>query len=281
MKKLIQLTIATMIACFIFSACQPTLSDANRDSIEKELIEFTYDIFDRFNNRDTATVYTYYSNDFSMLSRGENRIPSRDVWEEMKASAKENIVTRDETVYEVLDPWVEVYASNVANVCYKYTRTTTFENGVTITRSSACTWTMVKENGHWKIKHAAISSGKDYFRAVEGDEVWVLSNKVAADKKDIFEEFMFDILIKQSQKLGGIFAQNLSQVRILRPTTINEDGTYSYIFLMDPVTKGANYNIMHYLTQMYDKEEAVEKMKIFSESLVEPQSRLIVEQTRQ
>jgi ketosteroid isomerase-like protein len=281
MKKLIQLTISTMIACFIFSACQPTLSDANSDSIEKELIEFTYDIFDRFNNRDTATVYTFYSDDFSMLSRGENRIPSRDVWEEMKASAKENIVTRDETVYEVLDPWVEVYTSNVANVCYKYTSTTTFENGVTNTRSSACTWTMVKENGNWKIKHAAISSGKDYFRAVEGDEVWVLSNKVAADKKDIFEEFMFDILIQQSQELGGIFAQSLNQFRILRPTTINEDGTYSYIFLMDPVTKGANYNIMHYLTQMYDKEEAAEKMKMFSESLVEPQSRLIVEQTRQ
>ena len=99
------------------------------------------------------------------------------------------------------------------------------------------------------------------FRASEGEEVWVLSNKVAADKRDIFEEFMFDIIVKQSLELGGIYQQVNNQFRLLRPTTANEDGTFTYIFLIDPPIKGANYDMMHFLNQMYDEEEAVEKMK--------------------
>lgn len=280
MKKLIQFTSALFIACISFSACQQTLSDAQKETIEKELLDFTYDVMDQFNNRDTATVYTNYTDDFILLSRGEYRITTPAEFQEMTSEAKTFIATRDKTIYKIQDPLIEVYSNNVASVNYTYTRTTTFNGGISIVTNSASTWIMVKESGEWKIKHTHISAGKDTYRAVEGDPVWILLNKVAPDKKEVFEEFMFDILAEKSIELGGIFAQAINQFRILRPTEANEDGSFTYVFMMDPLIPDANYEIMHYLSQFYEEEEASEKMKMFTESLVEPQTRIILEQTK-
>lgn len=278
MKKLISITILIVVACILFSACKETLTDARKAEIEKELLDFTYDIVDRFNERDTATVYTYYSDDFSLMSRGQYRISSPEEFKEFTSAAKVSIATRDKTVYNIENPRVEVYSNNVANITYTYTSTTTYDNDVSYESRSASTWTVIKENGEWKIKHAHISAGKDTYRAIEGESAWIALNKVAADKREVFEKFIYEVLFDKVIELGGLNELVLNNMRILHPAGANEDGSYTYVFMADPIIPGVNYTIMHYLVQVYDEEEAKEKMKMFSESLVEPQ--MLIELTQ-
>ncbi|MEN8229662.1 MAG: nuclear transport factor 2 family protein [Bacteroidota bacterium] len=279
MKRVFQFTTALLITSLTFSACQQTLSEPQKEAIEKELLEFTNDIMDRFNNRDTATVYTYYTDDFTLLSRGLNKITDQDSWEKMKASAKQYIATRAKTIYEIQNPWVEVYSRNTANICYNYTRTVSFENGVSHTSRSASTWTVVKREGEWKIKHAHLSDGKEAYRAVEGEKVWVLLNKVAADKREVFEKFMHEAFFEKVLEEEELYRLVKNNTRILHPSIANEDGTYTYVFIMDPLIPGYDYGIMHHLIKVYGEEEAQEKIKMFTESLIEPQTLIVLEQT--
>lgn len=280
MKKLIHFTTAIIIACISISACQQTLTDTEKVEIEKELLELTVDIINRFNNRDTATVYTFYSEDFVLLSRGQYRITDPEQMQDFTASAKLSIATRDKTEYRVEEPRVEVYANNVANIFYTYTTTTTYDNDIHHETKSASTWTMVKENGDWRIKHAHISTGMDNYRAVEGEPVWVLLNKVAPDKREVFERFMNEVFFDKAKELGGIANLVMNHVRILDPENANEDGSYTYVFIMDPVISWANYDILSYLVQIYDEDEAQEKMKMFTGSLIEPQTRFVLTQSK-
>jgi len=280
MKKLISITIPIVITCILFSACQETLTEVRKAEIEKELLDFTYDVMDRFNNRDTATVYTYYSDNFSLMSRGQYRITSPEEFEKMTSTAKVSIATSDKTVFNVENPKVEVYSNNVANITYTYTTTTTFDNDVSYESRSASTWTMIKENGEWKIKHAHISAVKDTYRAVEGESAWIALNKVAADKREVFEKFIHEVIFDKAIELGGLNGLVIKNIRILHPANTNEDGSYTYVFMADPVILGVNYDIMNYLVQVYGEEEAKEKMKMFSESLVEPQTLLELTQSK-
>jgi hypothetical protein len=63
----------------------------------------------------------------------------------------------------------------------------------------------------------------------------------------------------------------LNRTRILHPTGPNEDGTYTYIFLMDPVVPDGEYGFDQLLAHAYPPEEIEELSKQFTESLATPQ----------
>ncbi|MBA7551684.1 hypothetical protein ES705_44232 [subsurface metagenome] len=96
--------------------------------------------------------------------------------------------------------------------------------------------------------------------------------------------------LKEIEKPGKLYQEMMgyrkknklvfNNIRILHPASANEDGSYTYIFIADPIIPGVNYNIMHYLVQVYDEEEAREKMKMFSESLVEPRTLIELTQSK-
>jgi len=70
------------------------------------------------------------------------------------------------------------------------------------------------------------------------------------------------------------------QTRVLHPVKPNEDGTYTYVFLMDPLIPDADYSILNYLKKMYGEEKANEYYKMFTESLNRPQEGYKVIQSR-
>ena len=69
-------------------------------------------------------------------------------------------------------------------------------------------------------------------RAANGEPMWIRLNYVKADKRELFEHFIHDILRPAVERVEPDMAR---QVRFLHPTEPNEDGTYTYVFLMDPV----------------------------------------------
>lgn len=105
-------------------------------------------------------------------------------------------------------------------------------------------------------------------RARNGELVWVLLNHVKADKREEHENFVENILIPAAEKID---TTALRHTRFLHPTEQNEDGTYTYVFLMDPVIEGAEYEIEILLTKAYGEEKAKEYGQQWDDSLASPQ----------
>jgi phenylpyruvate tautomerase PptA (4-oxalocrotonate tautomerase family) len=271
MKAFIQVTIFLITVSLAFTACDQPLTDAQKAEIEKEITALTHEIFDQFNNRDTGIVYTNFDEDFIALSMGAYLIKDAENFVKYTTKAKQSIAERDPFEYKISDLSVDVYSKDVASVYYKYTRTNMYEDDLNIVNSSASTWTFVKKDGEWKIKHAHISSGADRYRAVKEEPVWVFINKIKADKKEVFEELMYSDITKNSKEAGGARADIVSKVRILNPMNPDEDGNFTYVFIMDPVIEGVDYNIRSVLLQFFSEEVANEKMKLWADCYAEPQ----------
>ncbi len=96
----------------------------------------------------------------------------------------------------------------------------------------------------------------------------VLLNHIKTDRCQEFERFMHEI-IKQIavRSEPGV----LNRTRILHTTGPNKDGTYTYIFLMDPVVSDRVYGFEELMSLSYPSEEIEELGKLFFESLVSSQ----------
>ncbi|MFO7933697.1 MAG: nuclear transport factor 2 family protein [Bacteroidales bacterium] len=158
MKKLSLYTIALILAGLAFSSCQQILTDARSDEIKKEMRDFTDEVVGHMNEGDTAAFFSYYSNQFTLLSKGDREVVDRQTREEWKAAVGQRLTGDDRTIYTIEDLWVEVYAHNSANVCHTWVKTTTYENDSTSQSRGAATWTIYREDTGWKIKHAHTSA---------------------------------------------------------------------------------------------------------------------------
>jgi hypothetical protein len=110
------------------------------------------------------------------------------------------------------------------------------------------------------------------YRATEGDTVWVLINHIRPDKRQQFEKFIYDVLWPVVKTLSPQEQLAFRQTRFLTPTQPEADGTYSYIFFMDPVITGVDYDIDHLLKRMYSAQEVRPYEKMFLETVAREQT---------
>ncbi len=104
-----------------------------------------------------------------------------------------------------------------------------------------------------------------------GQSVWILLNRVKADKREQFERFNRDILWPAIQQGDVTRQQTGRQTRVLHPTDVNEDGTYTYVYLIDPVVEGADYDIEKLLKQHLGEEQGARTFQLFTECFDRPQ----------
>ncbi|HEX5154125.1 MAG TPA: hypothetical protein VFW07_21910 [Parafilimonas sp.] len=102
--------------------------------------------------------------------------------------------------------------------------------------------------------------------AKQGDTVWVLVNHIKADKREQFEKFVSEIFWPMAKKLNAQDQKVFHQTRVLYPVKPETDGTYSYLFIMDPVIAGGDYDIEHLLQKMYGEQKGAEYMLMFNET---------------
>ena len=117
-------------------------------------------------------------------------------------------------------------------------------------------------------------------RASKGDTVWVLLNHIKADKCEQFEKFVHEILWPIAQKSDPIDQQVTKQTRVLHPVEMNEDSTYTYVFIMDPVIQDAKYQFSYYLKKEYDEEKTKEYLNMVYECYATPQTGYTVVQSQ-
>ncbi|NOT62634.1 MAG: hypothetical protein HOP19_20705 [Acidobacteria bacterium] len=117
-------------------------------------------------------------------------------------------------------------------------------------------------------------------QAVEGDEIWVVVNTIKADKREQFEKWVFEIFWPAGMKLPAKERAVFEQTRVLRPIKANADGTWTYIYLMDPLIPGAEYNISRLLKRMFDEAKAQEYGRMMFETYAKPQTSYDMKQGR-
>lgn len=105
-------------------------------------------------------------------------------------------------------------------------------------------------------------------RAHQGEDMRVVINRIRAEKREAFEHFLHTILIPA---IANTHPETFNKIRVLHPAKSNEDNTYTYIFLMDPIVSGGIYEIGSILHEFYKPELANEYMKIWDEALVSAQ----------
>jgi hypothetical protein len=125
------------------------------------------------------------------------------------------------------------------------------------------------------ITHGAVAE-REIVRAKEGEKMWVLLNYIKADKCGQFEHFVHDILMPAAQRIEP---ETYYKVRILHPTRQNEDGTFTYVFLMDPLIPDADYSFEYLLHKAYPPEKVEEFLQMEEEAYAFPQVEFEVTQS--
>lgn len=136
--------------------------------------------------------------------------------------------------------------------------------------------TWIKVDGQWKIQRDIWNTNNPapQARATKDGSVWVIANYVKPDKIAQFEDFNMKFL----KPAGDEVAPELTKtVRLLKATKPNQDGTFTYFFLMDPAMNNANYEMGPILTSKYGKEKADEYYKMYSECLKKSEQTIAVQ----
>ncbi|MBE0673310.1 MAG: nuclear transport factor 2 family protein [Bacteroidales bacterium] len=129
-----------------------------------------------------------------------------------------------------------------------------------------------KEGKEWKI-FCDISNSDNpppIARASVNDTVLIIYNYIKADKLEDFKKFNYEFLHPLFRKEDNPAARS---ARMLDPMGANEDGTYTFIYLMDPAisTPGA-YAMLPPLIEEYGEEKAREILKTgFTDAQASPQ----------
>ena len=119
-----------------------------------------------------------------------------------------------------------------------------------------------------KGKERDINVPREMIRAAEGEKMWVLLNHIKADKLEQHKRFVHDILMPAAEKVDPAAFRH---TRYLHPAEPNEDGTFTSVFLMDPLLEGADYTFLGLLTKAYGEEQAKEYIKLWEEAEASPQ----------
>jgi len=126
--------------------------------------------------------------------------------------------------------------------------------------------TWKKEDGQWKLQRDIwnTSNPAPQPRASLNDTVWIALNYVKANKVSQFKDFNFKYLGPAVRKH---YPSMLNTARFLIPLTQNEDGTYTYIYLMDPAIDPDGYEMGLPLTAEYGEGKAKEYLKMYTDCL--------------
>jgi len=109
---------------------------------------------------------------------------------------------------------------------------------------------------------SAYAQSKPGTKAQEGDKVWLIINYVKNESKQPFEQFMDDVFFKVLTKSQAPKrAEQNQKTRWLTPDKQNEDGTWTYVFIMDPVVANADYDIEKLFQEQYSAEKSAELMR--------------------
>lgn len=164
-----------------------------------------------------------------------------------------------------------VTAQKFGNIAIEEGKYTLFVEGDHIADQGKYIVTWKKNDGKWKVYRDIwnASTPAALSKAAANDTVLIVLNQVKADKTAQFEDFNKNYLIPAGNEFNP---QVKKTVRMQKPIRQNQDGTYTYIYFMDPYKGAYNYGIEFTLTAKYGKEKAADYMKMYIDCLKDGKS---------
>ncbi len=114
----------------------------------------------------------------------------------------------------------------------------------------------------------AQTSSAPRMQAKSGETVMVWAYPVKAGKQKQYERFVHDIFWPGAKKLSASGQRVFKQTRVMHATKANADGTYTYLFIMDPYIVGEDYDIESLVKKMYGTKQGAEYYKLFAGAVV-------------
>lgn len=135
--------------------------------------------------------------------------------------------------------------------------------------------TWKKEQGKWKVYRDIWNTNAPaaQIRAAKNDTTMMVIHYVKSDKVSQFEDFNKNYLFPAGAEFNP---KVVSTIRMQKPVKQNSDGTYTYIYFMDPFVPSYDYDMASNLTLKFGKEKAAEYMKMFSDCVKEGKSQAIM-----
>ena len=109
-------------------------------------------------------------------------------------------------------------------------------------------------------------------QVASSDTVLVIANTVRADRRDQFERYMesFRTDLRRVGETDPAVGQAARQFRVLNPTGPDADGNYQYLFVMDPMVSGVDYDMSSVLARVHPEGEVERRLAQYTESLAAP-----------
>lgn len=99
-------------------------------------------------------------------------------------------------------------------------------------------------------------------RAAQGQPVLVCVSTIKADKRDDFRHYLDEV---KAPAVRAIKPDVHASVRLLEPSHPNADGTWTFIWLMDPVVEGEDYEMEPMYGAFYGQAHVAERMREWDE----------------
>lgn len=250
-----------ILACagiFILSQCTPAPTD-----VTSEIAKINEGFMAAYNSGDTKALVTNYTENAKLYPSNSDVVEGTQAIEGFWGAVMKMGIKKAQM--EI------VSAQQVGNIAIEEGRYKLFVEGGMMVDQGKYLVTWEKVDGQWKIARDIWNTNNPapIARAGKDNPVWVILNHVKPDKLQQFEDFNLNYL----RLAGEEFFPDMSKtVRFLKSEKPNADGTFTYFFLMDPVMKGADYDMGPVLEAKYGKEKADEYYKMFQECVKKNES---------
>lgn len=242
-----------LLLVLTFPGCKPVPTDV-KSEIEKANAGFVA----AYNNGDAKALATNYTENAKLYPSNSDVIEGTQAIEGFWNAVMKMGIKRAQME--------TVSAESFGIIAVEEGRYKLFVEGDMVVDQGKYIVTWQKVDGQWKITRDIWNTNNSApaVRAGKDSPVWVVMNTVKSDKIQQFDDFNLNYL-----KLAGdeFFPEMTKTVRLLKSEKPNADGTFTYFFLMDPVMKGADYQMDVVLKAKYGNEKAEEYLKIYKECI--------------
>lgn len=262
MKKLTQIAGILFLVFLIISSCTQKPKD-----VSNEIKEANKVFMEAFNSGNANAVAMHYTSNAKLYPSNSNIIEGQEAIEGFWNSALNMGIKK-----AILET---VSAESYGNFAVEEGRYKLYVEGDQIVDQGKYIVTWKKVNGQWKLDRDIWNTNNPAppTRANVNDTVWVVLNRIKANKVSQFEDFNFNYL---EPAAAEYYPNTRKTVRTLRPIEQNENGIFFYFYLMDPAISPDGYDMILPLTAKYGEEKANEYLKMFNDCLKDGKQELIV-----
>ena len=260
-RNILRITGIIMLVLLLFSC------NSNPTDVTSQIKEANTELMNAFAKGDTTALAAFYTADAKIFPA------NNQILDGQAAISKFWTITMQMGIKKVL--FETTTAQKFGNLAIEEGIYSLFVQGDQMVDQGKYIATWKQEGGKWKVFRDIWnnSTPPPVKRASANDSVLIVLNHVKPDKVAQFEDFNKNYLSPAGAETNP---QAKATVRMQKPVSKNVDGTYTYVYLMDPYKGSLNYEIYYSLSAKYGKEKADEYMKMYIDCLVGGTSKVML-----